>query len=101
MCIIIVEPDVEETMAKKVIQVPVDERLINSLDDASKKQRMSRSELIRRACVYYLRQMESEEQDRLYQQGFEKMPEASETGEAQSALSGEVLLKESWKNAAR
>jgi len=83
-------------MVKKVIQVPVDEELLTALDQLSRKQRKARSELIRQACQRYLGQVESEELDRLYQQGYEKLPEEPELGEAQIAMAGEILPKESW-----
>ena len=83
-------------MVKKVIQVPVDEKLLKDLDSLSKKQRKARSELIRQACLLYLQQVENEELDRLYQQGYRRIPEESETGEIQVAMSGEHLSKESW-----
>ena len=83
-------------MTKKVIQVPVDEKLLISLDQVSKKQRKSRSEVIRRACERYLGQIESEELDRVYQQGYERLPEETETGEVQISLASEILAKESW-----
>ena len=72
-------------MVKKVIQVPVDEGLLTALNQLSKKQRKGRSELIRQACQRYLRQVESEELDRLYQQGYKRLPEEAELGEAQIA----------------
>ncbi len=83
-------------MSKKIIQVPVDEELLTALDQLSRKQRKARSELIRQACQRYLRQVESEELDRLYQQGYQKLPEEPELGEAQVAIVGEILPKESW-----
>jgi metal-responsive CopG/Arc/MetJ family transcriptional regulator len=83
-------------MVKKVIQVPVDEKLLKDLDSLSKKQRKARSELIRQACLRYLQQVENEELDRLYQQGYRRIPEKPETGEIQIAISGEYLSKESW-----
>jgi metal-responsive CopG/Arc/MetJ family transcriptional regulator len=83
-------------MVKKVIQVPVDETLLKDLDSLSKKQRKARSELIRQACLRYLQQVENEELDRLYQQGYRRVPEKSETGETQVAMSGEYLSEESW-----
>jgi len=83
-------------MVKKVIQVPVDEELLTALDQLSRKQRKARSELIRQACQRYLGQVESEELDQLYQQGYERSPEEPEVGEAQMTLAGEVLPKESW-----
>ncbi|MBI4299253.1 MAG: ribbon-helix-helix protein, CopG family [Chloroflexi bacterium] len=83
-------------MAKKVIQVPVDEVLLKDLDSLSKKQRKARSELIRQACLRYLREMEDEELDKLYRQGYVKIPEEPATGEIQVDMSAEVMAKESW-----
>ena len=83
-------------MAKKVIQVPVDAELLAALDQLSKKHCEARSELIRRACQHYLREVEYEELDRRYQQGYETMPEEPDAGEAQVALASEVMPKESW-----
>jgi len=83
-------------MVKKVIQVPVDEELLIALDQTSRKQKKARAELIREACECYLEQMESEELDRLYRQGYEKLPEEPELGEAQIGLAGETLPEESW-----
>ncbi len=83
-------------MTKKVIQVPVDEELLKDLDNLSKKQRKARSELIRQACQIYLQQAKQEEMDRLYQQGYEKIPEEAGLGEAQVAVVGEIMSRESW-----
>lgn len=83
-------------MVKKVIQVPVDEELLKELNSLSKKQRKTRSELIRQACMRYLRQIEYEELDKLYQQGYMSLPEEPEVGEVQIAMSSETLCKESW-----
>ncbi|MFC1927480.1 hypothetical protein ACFLW7_02775 [Chloroflexota bacterium] len=83
-------------MTKKVIQVPVDEKLLTALDRTSRKQNKARAELIREACQCYLTQMESEELDRLYQRGYERLREAPELGDAQIGLAGEILPEESW-----
>ena len=83
-------------MVKKVIQVPVDEKLLTALDKLSRKQSQARSEIIRRACQHYLEQMESEELDKIYQQGYERIPEDVEIGEAQVSIAGEILSEESW-----
>ena len=79
-----------------MIQVPVDERLLVALDRRSRKQNKARAQLIREACQCYLAQMESEESDRLYQKGYEKVPEGPESGEGQIHVAGEVLPGESW-----
>jgi predicted DNA-binding protein len=83
-------------MVKKVIQVPVDEELLIALDRTSRKQNRARAELIREACQCYLAQVESEELDRLYQGGYERVPEGPELGEAQISLAAEILPGESW-----
>ena len=83
-------------MVKKVIQVPVDEELLIALDRVSRKQQKARAELIREACQRYLEQVEAEELDRLYQQGYERLPEEPELGQAQTALAAEILPAESW-----
>ncbi len=83
-------------MAKKVIQVPVDESLLKDLDTLSKKQHKARSELIRQACLRYLRDIEYEELNKLYQQGYVNIPEEPGIGEIQVAISGEFMAKESW-----
>ncbi len=83
-------------MTKKVIQVPIDEELLKALDQLSEKQHQARSELIRQACRRYVRQAELEDLDRLYQQGYEKLPEESELGEVEEALAGQILPRELW-----
>jgi metal-responsive CopG/Arc/MetJ family transcriptional regulator len=83
-------------MAKKVIQVPVDEELLEELDYLSRKQRRARSELIRQACRIYLRQTRQEEMDKAYRQGYQRIPEEAELGEAQVTAVGETISGESW-----
>jgi metal-responsive CopG/Arc/MetJ family transcriptional regulator len=86
----------EGHMVKKVIQVPVGEKLLIALDRTSKKQRKARAELIREACECYLEKVEAGELDRLYQQGYESVPEEPALGESQIAVAGEALAEESW-----
>ena len=83
-------------MPKKVIQVPVDEDLLENLDNLSKKQQRARSEVIRHACERYLQQINDEELDILYQQGYIRVPEEPTVGEAQTSMTAEVLPEESW-----
>ena len=83
-------------MAKKVIQVPVDVELLKDLDSLSKQQGKSRPELIRQACLSYLERVKDEELDKLYQQGYIKIPEEPAVGKIQIAMAAETLSKESW-----
>lgn len=78
-------------MAKKVIQVPVDEGLLSSLDDMAKKRGRPRSELIREACQRYLKQVENEKMDEVYMEGYRRSPEEPAIGEIQAALAGQVV----------
>jgi metal-responsive CopG/Arc/MetJ family transcriptional regulator len=83
-------------MVKKIIQVPVDRELLDCLDRVSNKQKRARAELIREACLIYLRQVEEEELDRIYSRGYEKMPEKEVIGRAQVKLSVGILQREQW-----
>ncbi len=83
-------------MVKKVIQVPVDQALLGALDRISRKQKKARAEFIREACRCYLEQVESEELDRLYRKGYDRLPEQPAAGDVQIALAAEVLPEESW-----
>lgn len=83
-------------MSKKVIQVPIEDELLEALDEVSRSERRSRADLIRIACRDYLRRRRSQTLDRLYQEGYERVPEDSAIGEAQVALLGQVLGEETW-----
>ena len=83
-------------MTKKVIQVPLDEELLKNLNTLSKKQRKTRSEVIREACVIYLARTKEEELDRLHREGYLRIPEDPNAGKAQAALLAKRLPKESW-----
>jgi len=83
-------------MVKKVIQVPMDSELLVSLNRASKKQQKARAELIREACLSYLRHIEEDEMDQIYRKGYEKIPEKEDIGRAQASLTASVLPRERW-----
>ena len=78
------------------IQVAVDNDLLNTLKHDSIKQNKTRSELIRLACQQYLKRRQEEELDRLYEEGYEKIPEDTDIGEAQVAMLNEVIKPEDW-----
>lgn len=83
-------------MPKKVIQVPVDEGLLSSLDSMAKKRGQPRSELIREACQRYLKQVEYEKMDKVYIEGYRRLPEEPTIGEAQVDAAGHVVSEETW-----
>lgn len=83
----------------KVIQVPVGERLLESLDVLSRKRGQSRAALIREACERLLKQLEDERLDREYADGYRKFPETEEE-EAWAEMGverlSELLAEDSW-----
>jgi metal-responsive CopG/Arc/MetJ family transcriptional regulator len=83
-------------MVKKVVQVPVDRELLLCMDRVSRKQKRARAELIREACRLYLRQVEEDEMDIVYREGYEKVPEKEDIGRAQSELSAGIFQEENW-----
>ena len=78
-------------MGKKVIQVPMEDDLRRALDDLSKNKNRSRAEVIRKACLLYLRRLEEERLDTEYQEGYQRIPEGTALGQAQEAMAAEVL----------
>lgn len=83
-------------MTRKVIQVPMEADLLQALDSRSKQDGRSRAELIREACRHYLRRLEVEQLEQVYQDGYLRVPEGRELGEVQASLTAQVLPKETW-----
>ncbi len=83
-------------MSKIIIQVPVERELLDELNKLSKEKSKSRSEVIRQACRKFLDETEEERLDRIYVEGYKRIPETTEWGEAQEAMLSEVWPKESW-----
>ncbi len=80
----------------KVIQIPIDDELLEDLTRLSREERQSRSAVIRRACRDYVKAREREELDRIYEEGYRRIPETSDSGESQVALLNQVLADEPW-----
>jgi metal-responsive CopG/Arc/MetJ family transcriptional regulator len=83
-------------MPKKVIQVPLDEDLLRTLDGLSRDRHESRSELIREACRLFIRVIRHDKLDRAYEEGYRRLPESPSVAEAQTALASRVLEEEDW-----
>ena len=83
----------------KVIQIPIGEGLLDSLDETSRERGQSRSALIREACERFLKELEEERLDREYEEGYRRMPEGEEEeawadmGEKRLA---KLLAEDSW-----
>lgn len=83
----------------KVIQVPMDEKLLHAVDRRARAKSSSRAALIRTACQEYLRILEEEELDRRYVEGYRRKPEKPGVGEAGAKMAAEVLAREDWDEA--
>ena len=80
----------------KVIQVPMEEALVQTLDSWSRELGRSRADIIREACRRYLKHLEREKLDRIYREGYDRFPEEPIMALTQEALLGQVLPKEDW-----
>jgi metal-responsive CopG/Arc/MetJ family transcriptional regulator len=80
----------------RVIQVPMNDDLLRSLDELSAEKGRPRASIIREACERYLADERERSLDDAYEEGYRRVPESSAMGEAQAALAGQVLEAESW-----
>jgi len=80
----------------KVIQVPMDEKLLRAVNRRAKANRSTRAALIRTACDEYLKKLEEEELERRYVEGYRRKPEDPAWGELGAKLAAEVLPSEDW-----
>lgn len=79
----------------KIIQVPMPEDLLTSLDKLSHEQDLSRSAVIREACAEYVASTQKAESIRQYVESYEKYPEEDD-GDWREQLAAEVLGDEDW-----
>lgn len=80
----------------KIIQVPMEESEASHLAEIARAMKISRADLIRRACAKYLAERRQEELDRQYELGYQAIPEKSVVADASASLAGEVLPAEDW-----
>ncbi len=83
----------------KVIQVPMDERLLTAVTRSAKARKSTRAALIREACKRYLDRIEEDELDRKYVEGYRRKPEGPAWGKLGEKLASEVWAKEDWDEA--
>ena len=83
----------------RVIQVPMDEKLLKAVNRRAKKNRSTRSALIREACQQHLERLNEEELDRRYVEGYRRKPEGPDWGQLGEKMALEVWGKEDWDEA--
>jgi metal-responsive CopG/Arc/MetJ family transcriptional regulator len=82
---------------KRIIQIPAEPELVEALDRVAKERGVPRAEIIREACQKMLRTLEEEELDRIYVEGYRRIPDDGEVGEAQLKMAAQVLPPERWE----
>lgn len=82
--------------AKKIIQVPMEDELLQSIDATAGVVAESRAAFIREACKQRLKSLRAKELDRLYSEGYRKKPEDLSWAEVSVKLLARRLPKEKW-----
>ena len=85
-----------KSKAKKIIQVPIEDELLERIDATAGVVAESRAAFIREACKQRLKSFEAKELDRRYMDGYRKRPEELEWAEASVKLLSKRLPKEKW-----
>ncbi|MBU4173319.1 MAG: hypothetical protein KKB90_12080 [Actinobacteria bacterium] len=80
--------------AKPRIQVPVDEEFLAKLDEVS--QGRPRAEFMRLCFLFVYDVNRERELERVYREGYKRIPDESSLPEAQARIAGEILSGEPW-----
>jgi len=83
----------------KVVQVPMDDRLLRAVSERARSRRSTRAALIREACVDFLHRLDQEALERKYVAGYRRKPESPRVGKLGEKMAGEVWSKENWDEA--
>lgn len=90
----------KETMvksrAKKIIQVPIEDDLLESIDATAGMVAESRAAFIREACKLRLKSLKAADLDRRYVEGYRKKPEDTPWGEMGAKLLARRLPRGKW-----
>ena len=84
------------TRPKKIIQVPIEDALLQRIDETAGVVAESRAAFIREACKLRLRSLEAKKLDRKYVEGYRKKPETTAWSKASPKLLSRVLSSEKW-----
>lgn len=85
-----------KSSAKRIIQVPIEDELLTRIDETADAAAESRAAFIREACRLRLKKLETEELDRRYVEGYQKVPESTDWAEASAQLLSHALPEEKW-----
>jgi len=81
---------------KKIIQVPIQDDLLERIDETAGMVAESRAAFIREACKLRLKSLKAAELDRRYVQGYRKKPEDTTWAETGAKLLARRLPRGKW-----
>ena len=85
-----------KSRAKKIIQVPIEDDLLQRIDETAGEVAESRAAFIREACKLRLKDLEARELDRRYEEGYRKKPEETTWAKTGAKLLSRVRSREKW-----
>ena len=85
-----------KSRAKKIIQVPIEPDLLESIDATAGVVAESRAAFIREACKLRLRSLEARELDRRYVEGYRKKPEDTTWAKTAATLLSRIVPRGKW-----
>ena len=80
----------------RIVQVPMEDRDAQELATLAKTLKMSRADLIRRACLRYVEQIRQAKLDSEYERGYREIPDDGALGLVSANLAGSFLCEEDW-----
>lgn len=82
--------------AKKIIQIPIDDDLLERIDASAAIVAENRATFIRQACQQRLKRLQDKKLDRAYTLGYKRIPENKDWAESSAKLLAMRLAKEKW-----
>ena len=82
--------------AKKIIQVPIEDSLLRSIDEAVGRVAECRAAFIRDACRVRLETLEAHRLDQQYADGYRRKPQNVTWAKTTTLLRSRVLPTEKW-----
>ena len=85
-----------KTVAKKIIQLPIESGLLVRIDETATALATSRTAFIHEACRLRVQSLATKNLDRRYAAGYRKIPEKTQWAETGAILLSQILPAEDW-----
>ena len=82
--------------AKKIIQIPIEEDLLERIDASAAILAENRATFIREACQQRVKHLQNKKLDRVYTRGYKKIPEDTKWSRSAAKLLATRLAREEW-----